>query len=337
MPGGCLVGPTVYGSLIEGGSDEDETGDAAGTSGAAEATSGSTESGFDTGWTSEDSDTESGDGDGDATGDGDGDEGEDEGDEPLPDFSMHDLPPCCGDTEVLFTEVAAESGINHAHGVGFAAPGNCLIDTTNPPFPGLFCSIEWTAGGAAAADVDGDGWVDLYITRIDEAGILYRNLGDGTFANVTNSANLGGLDQAAGAAFADVDNDGDLDLYVTTIGRLRHHLMINQGGWFIDEAVARGASLESGNPQTGTTPAFGDYDNDGYLDLYVGSWHTNAIGDFPSHARLLHNRGAEAPGEFEDVTDLVGVNVDDVHLESETPTIGAFVLSSGWADLDDDG
>ncbi len=277
----------------------------------------------DSGWTAADADS------------GESDSAGDFGDDDEPDLPLPDLPPCCVETEVRFTEVAIEAGIDHSHGLGFAPPGGCLIDTLVPPKEGFFCSIEWSAGGAAAADVDGDGWVDLYVTRVTEPGILYRNLGDGTFANVTASAGLAGIVHGSGAAFADVDNDGDLDLYITTISDLRHRLLINYGGWFVDEAAARGASLETGFPQTGTSAAFGDYDNDGWLDLYVGDWHTNAIGDQASHARLLRNRGASDPGSFDDVTDLVGVNVDDVHLESATPTVGTFVLSAGWSDLDD--
>jgi hypothetical protein len=244
-----------------------------------------------------------------------------------------ELPP---DEPTVFVEVAAQAGIDHHHGM-MGTPGNCLVDTTNPPFEGWFCGIDWTAAGAAAADFDADGWVDLYVTRLYEPDLLYRNRGDGTFEDVAASVGLGGQTHHIGAAWADVDEDGDLDLYVTSVGELTHALFINHEGTFVDEALERGAALLDGYPQTGTTPSFGDYDNDGWLDLYVGDWHTHAIGTQPSHARLLHNRGAADPGVFDDVTLAAGVDVDAVYLDVENSLDGTFVFSPAFADLDADG
>ena len=76
-------------------------------------------------------------------------------------------------------------------------------------------------GGAAVADYDGDGWSDLMVTRLGAPDILYRNRGDGTFEDVTA---VSGLDEFSflsnGAAWADIDNDGDPAPYVT--GPARH-------------------------------------------------------------------------------------------------------------------
>ena len=238
--------------------------------------------------------------------------------------------------QIVFTEVAAAAGIDHVHSE-FMGAGDCLVDTVLPAKQGWFCSIDWSSGGAAAADFDEDGWVDLYVTRPYEPDLLYRNLGDGTFADVAGSVGLGNQTHDIGTAWADVDNDGDLDLYVTTIGELRHKLFINHAGHFVDEAEARGAALLDGYVQTGTTPVFGDFDNDGWLDLYVGDWHTTAIGPQASHARLLHNRGEAGPGEFDDVTIQAGVDVDLVYTQMNGGIDGTFVLSAGFVDMDGDG
>jgi hypothetical protein len=304
----CLVAPTVYG---------ESTSTQAGEEGPSEADEGSDETQGDPGG------GEAGDG----AGDGQADESEG------PPSDAPDEPPI---EQTVFTEVAAAAGLDYVHGE-FKDAGDCLVDTIEPPLQGWFCSIDWSSGGAAAADFDQDGWVDLYVTRPYDPDLLFRNQGDGTFVDVADSVGLGGQTHDIGAAWADIDNDGDLDLYVTTIGELGHKLFINHDGWFVDEAQARKAALIDGHVQTGTSAAFGDYDNDGWLDLYVGDWHTTAIGSQPSHARLLHNRGEAGPGVFDDVTAEAGVDVDLVYQQSKGGIDGTFVLSAGFSDLDGDG
>ncbi|MFV8751817.1 CRTAC1 family protein [Nannocystaceae bacterium ST9] len=247
-----------------------------------------------------------------------------------------DLPDDRPSEQIVFTEVAAAAGLDYVHSE-FQSAGNCLVDTVTPPLQGWFCSIDWSSGGAAAADFDEDGWVDLFVTRPYAPDLLFRNQGDGSFVDVAASVGLADQTHHAGAAWADIDNDGDLDLYVTTIGEPGHELFVNHAGYFFEEAEARGAALIDGYPQTGTTPAFGDYDNDGWLDLYVGDWHTTAIGTQPSHARLLHNRGEAQPGMFDDVTIAAGVDVDLVHQQSQAGIAGTLVFSAGFADMDADG
>lgn len=306
----CLVAPTVEGEA-EGFVDaDDERGEGEASEDPSESESGPIESGSST-----------------ALGESD--------ERDASEGSPNDLPEP-PDEPTRFVEVAALAGIDHVQSA-MATPGNCLVDTVNPAKQGWFCSIDWTSGGAAAADFDQDGWVDLYVTRPYEPDLLYRNQGDGTFVDVAASVGLGEQTHDIGAAWADVDNDGDLDLYVTTIGELAHKLFINHEGTFVDEAQARGADLDDGYPQTGTTPSFGDYDNDGWLDLYVGDWHTHVLGTQPSHARLLRNRGEGGPGEFDDVTLAAGVDVDGVYLGSNGGIDGTFVFSAGFSDLDGDG
>jgi len=211
-----------------------------------------------------------------------------------------------------FTDVTEQAGVAYAQYVS-ADPLTCL---TSPSF--FSCEIEWMTGGAAVADVDGDGWPDLYVTRLDAHDLLFRNNGDGTFEDVTASAGLAGFElQSNGARFADVDRDGDPDLYVTTVGlgedptNGRFYLFVNDGtGQFTEEAVAHGAHVPSSLDRAGYGIAVGDYDRDGWVDIYTTDWRGPTLFDSLPHARLLRNRGFEAPGHFEDVTQAAGVLVD---------------------------
>ncbi|HEY2796866.1 MAG TPA: CRTAC1 family protein [Thermoanaerobaculia bacterium] len=176
--------------------------------------------------------------------------------------------------------------------------------------------------GIAIADVDGDGLPDVYFVNQIGGNQLWRNLGHGKFANITDSAGVALADRiSVTATFADVDNDGDEDLYVTTV-RGGNVLFLNDGkGHFRD------ASKESGLDYVGHSSGavFFDYDNDGLLDLFlcnVGRYTTDAKGRggyyvgfadaFSGHlmperaerSRLYRNLGG---GRFADVTDAVGL------------------------------
>ena len=120
--------------------------------------------------------------------------------------------------------------------------------------------------GIAAADVDGDGLLDLYFTTQLGVNQLWRNRGNARFENMTAKAGLGLPNQVAvSAAFADVDNDGDPDLFVTTVKR-GNHFFENQGnGRFKDRTAESGLSYVGHSSGS----AFLDYDNDGLLDLFL--------------------------------------------------------------------
>lgn len=197
-----------------------------------------------------------------------------------------------------FSNVTDAAGLNH---IGDHVPPSSMGDR------------ELLSGGAAAGDYDNDGWVDLYVTRYYAPDILYRNNGDGTFSDVT-STTLGALPtrKTNGAAWGDIDNDGDLDVYVSSIFQPQHYLYINDGaGHFTEEAIARGAAVGDADHTTaGTSVSFGDYDRDGWLDVYVGEWRDQGVTSVPAQARLLRNLGAANPGHFEDTTVAAGVNMD---------------------------
>lgn len=224
-----------------------------------------------------------------------------------------------------FSNVTAAAGISHN-----AIPTNC--PTCAPTF------AQEQSGGAAAGDFDGDGWPDLYVSRYWDTDILYHNNGNGTFTDITAAAFLGGVGvyQTNGAAWGDVDNDGDLDLAVATLNESRHLLYINNGaGQFSEEGLPRGLALASGLPTTsGTSFAMGDYDRDGYLDMYVTEWRGFGATSMPSQARLLHNRGSAGPGLFDDVTAAAGVGMD---LATGIHARQALSFTPRFADFDRDG
>ena len=172
-----------------------------------------------------------------------------------------------------------------------------------------------------AGDVDGDGRSDLYFVSLLGGNELWRNRGDGTFEDVTERAGVGVGDRVSMAAsFADVDNDGDTDLYVTSV-RSGNLLFLNDGkGRFTESAAAAGLD-HHGHSSTGT---FFDYDRDGRLDLLltnVGRFTTGdrraagsyrGVGDaFQGHLHadrserhvLYHNEGG---AHFADVSDALG-------------------------------
>ena len=186
-------------------------------------------------------------------------------------------------------------------------------------------------------DADGDGRLDLFFTngaaltpdttpaRPPQKGEprfwnrLYRNLGDWKFEDVTERSGLAGTRYDFGAAVADYDNDGDVDLHVTGLGR--NTLYRNSGnGTFTDVTLPAGAAV----PGWSSSAAFVDYDHDGRLDLYVGryldwTWESNPIcrsadgtGRAYCHPKLfapvssvlLHNDG---DGTFRDVSAPAGI------------------------------
>jgi hypothetical protein len=219
---------------------------------------------------------------------------------------------------VVYTNVTASAGIDHLQHVG------------NHPNVGLF-----RTGGAAAADFDNDGWVDLYVTRLNARPLLYRNLGNGTFQDVAISAGFTTSLPANGAAWGDIENDGDKDLYVTSSGGTRFYLYVNNGnGTFSEQAVARGAAI-AGIFRYGQSSTFGDYDGDGYLDIHTNDWGTESA---DSTSRLLHNLGAANPGHFEDVTAAAGLDVfRPSHFPDGSTDSNAYRYSSTFTDLDRDG
>lgn len=257
------------------------------------------------------------------------------------------LSSCGGDTQVSpsgpvqFTQVA-NSALTATPQAQVRYPPECLFNEFISTGPG--CEIERMSGGVAVGDYDNDGDDDLYVTRLDGPGSLFRN-DDGNLVDTTPSSGLAQLtDRSNGAGWADLDNDGDQDLVITTIDSPRYYLYMNNGdGTFSEEAVSRGAALADNGNRAGFSVAFGDIDNDGYTDIHLTEWlntyDTPETTNNPNHARMLRNRGDEAPGYFEDVTVQAGVDLA-ITTEATTgisnTTRPIYSFASAIADLDGD-
>ena len=224
------------------------------------------------------------------------------------------------DGERLSAKVPQFTDVGHAAGINF-------MSRFYPRFltePLKFGMIRYGPAGITAADYDSDGLYDLFIPDGVESR-LFRNRGDGTFEDVTREAGLAGLDGVSVGLFADYDNDGHKDFFVSrtfTPNQLFHN---NGNGTFTDVTARSGIGADCCT----TVASWADYDNDGFLDLYVGRY-LDPRKDIPTTFyarngepnRLYHNNGN---GTFTDVTDFAGVG-----------EIG-LCLGSVFGDYDDDG
>jgi hypothetical protein len=169
--------------------------------------------------------------------------------------------------------------------------------------------------GAVFADYDDDGDPDLFVANDRQPNFLFNNQGDGTFAEVGAYAGVaynqdGVAESAMGADWGDYDNDGRQDIAVATFQWRPNTLYHNEGNGFFSYA-SYAAGIASGSvPYLGMTIAFLDYDNDGYLDLFVANGHLDEnVKDYDpatSYAQknqLFRNQGG---GIFREVTDEVG-------------------------------
>ena len=195
-----------------------------------------------------------------------------------------------GFSQSMFTDVTIEAGINHAFRV----------------FQGTF------GGGAAVIDFNNDGFEDLFIAGGVGSDAFYKNNGDGTFTNITIEAGLSLNDTliTQGAVSADVNKDGHIDLFVTTLAsvsfgnaipRASDILYLNNGdGTFTDATKAFGF----GDLKTFSTGAtFGDINADGYPDLFVGNYFDHFTGELDKL-----NSGV-ITGEQKPSTDQLYVNI----------------------------
>lgn len=215
-----------------------------------------------------------------------------------------------------FVEVAVQAGVDHLH---WQEPEG---------EKGLQCGYEYMAAGAAAADFDDDGRIDLFVTRLSAPDLLYRNIGGGHFEEIASVAGVGHVGLSSAAAWADVDGDGDLDLYVSDLGNEPNRLYINQGGGrFAEEANARGVTVPvptEGACRLAMGVAFGDADGDGDLDLMTSQWfHKQYKENRGELSRLFLNDGK---GFFRDVTSASGILLR-----------GVSAFSPSFADIDADG
>jgi hypothetical protein len=213
--------------------------------------------------------------------------------------------------------------------------------------------MDALCGGVAVLDFDRDGWMDIFFVSgstledlkrgTSPPSKLYRNKADGTFEDVTAKSGITRTGWGMGAAVGDYNSDGWDDLYITFLngGAL---LRNNGNGTFTD--VTESAGVNNGG-RWGTSVAFGDYDGDGRLDLYVANYVTLDLERLPefgsgvfcqyrgipvscgprglpgSRDRLYRNNG---DGTFEDVTERLKMDPDSL-----------YGLGVVWGDYDNDG
>jgi hypothetical protein len=213
--------------------------------------------------------------------------------------------------------------------------------------------MDSMCGGIAVFDYDNDGWMDIFLVNGStledlqnkkcHPSKLYHNNHDGTFTDVTAKSGLAHCGWGFGVAVGDYDNNGWEDLYVTYLdGAVLYH---NNGDGTFTDVTAKAGVGNTG--RWGTSAAFGDYDNDGYLDLYVANYvdldlkHLPEFGQGPfcqyrgipvscgprglkgGRDRLYHNNG---DGTFTGVTEKFNIDPDSYY--------GLGVL---WLDYDLDG
>ncbi|MGH9585972.1 MAG: CRTAC1 family protein [Acidobacteriaceae bacterium] len=246
---------------------------------------------------------------------------------------------------IVFRDVTAESGL-----------GSWRYSSGTPEKKYI---VESLGGGVALLDYNNDGWLDIYLVNgmtydamngkaEPPHAALFRNNHDGTFTNVAEAAGVTNDRWGVGVAVGDFDNDGWPDLYVTNISGGNRLYRNNHDGTFTDIAVKAGVAL--GDWSTG--PTFGDYDGDGFLDLFVPGYVSYDFKHPPDagsdqvasnnclfrgasvfcgprglrgeHDHLFHNNGN---GTFTDVSEKAGV--------ADAP--GYYGLTSVFVDLDGDG
>jgi hypothetical protein len=219
----------------------------------------------------------------------------------------------------VFVDISVPSGLAQTHDIT-GSPEDCAESHT----------------GVALGDYDDDGDLDVYVGHVGASGTLHRNDGgEGlpSFVDVTDQTGLAGVDAIASATFVDLEGDGDLDLFIGRRGENRvfdNRLVPDGAATFVDITDATGLG---GGEQRTMGAAFGDYDGDEDLDVYVvnHAWCYPQLGsEIVADDHLYRNDG----GVFVERTfELVPAD-----LPNAPPVAGRSVgFSAVWVDLERDG
>jgi hypothetical protein len=190
--------------------------------------------------------------------------------------------------------------------------------------------------GVVTADVNGDGWIDIYVANDGEENQLWINQRDGTFSNqgLLSGAALnaaGKAEAGMGVDAGDFDNDGDEDLFVTHLSAETNVLYVNNGTGLFEDRRAQSALAAPSFAHTGFGAAWFDFDNDGWLDIltvngtvaYVEG-RSNDPFPYDQRKQLFRNLGN---GKFDEVTSRAGAAF-------EVSSVGR---GAAFGDLDNDG
>jgi hypothetical protein len=245
--------------------------------------------------------------------------------------------------DATFTKITSGDIVNW--GVGYRGSGPCWGDYDNNGFLDLYIGNQantfnflyqnngdstfdritegavatdlGTAYSTAWADYDNDGFLDLFVPNsVDQLNFLYHNNGDNTFSVITDEAFTTVAGYSQGASWCDYDNDGDVDLHVGNTFNQLDFLYNNNGDGTFTRIENDPVVLINGYTHGGS---WGDYDNDGFFDLYVAN---GPYGPPGALGRLYHNNGN---GSFTEVV---------------VPPINTNLASGGnavWGDYDNDG
>ena len=169
--------------------------------------------------------------------------------------------------------------------------------------------------GVAVGDYDNDGWDDIYLAAENGHSALFRNTGGGLFEDVTGDAGVAVAGNAVSPLWADINNDGVLDLFVGVgSGNAQSRFFLGTGtGSFVDISAEIGIDLSA---DVGSA-AFGDVDNDGWVDLFMATRN--------SKDRLYRNV-FDGERYFEDVSDRAGIGGVDFSV----------AMQATWIDYDRD-
>jgi len=180
---------------------------------------------------------------------------------------------------------------------------------------------------AVWADIDNDGYLDLFVGNENKPSQLFRNRGDGTFEDISHSAGVDRIAFTKGVVAADYDNDGYVDFYVSNLNGDNFLYHNNHDKTFTE--VARKAGVQK--PDQSFAAWFFDYDNDGWPDLLVTSYYVSvdesvrSYLDLPRNAETLKLYRNLGNGTFRDVTAEVGL--DKVLMP----------MGANFGDIDNDG
>jgi enediyne biosynthesis protein E4 len=226
-------------------------------------------------------------------------------------FDINNLPAFGKDPSCQFKGVPVQCGPR-----GLPGAGDSLFRNNGD---GTFTDVSKKAGVAdskgyygldvVGSDFDGDGWIDIFVANDSTPNFLYHNNGNGTFSEIGfesgTALDKNGNEQGCmGVTLGDYNHDGLLDMFITNFDDEYNVLYRNAGrGSFVDVSHESGLAMIS-LPYVGWGTKFFDYDNDGWLDLFVANGHAYPQRDRYRQRKLLHRNNRD--GTFSEVAAQFG-------------------------------